>query len=762
MSQDKPLPQTMKEAECDLVMKGGITSGIVYPRAIYKLAQHYRFRCIGGTSAGAIAAAAAAAAELGRQRDKHPDVSANRPPGEETGTKVAGPTGFEALKSISDALAQDQNLLKLFQPYEETAPLCRTLLYLSEQGLFKWNTPVPPSSDPPGTQQPSIQEQAPASGTMHDSPPALPSPRLLQLANRFFRVPPAVQWGVRFWEGLLRGLATYDQPRFGAGRAQGQAAGTVLGLGVGALSGAWFGVIFTLGMAFGEAPGALELVTGAAIVLVGGAVLGSLGGRWLGARVGGPLKSLRGIARMVWTKVPEQHFFGLCGGLTVDQKGHSESAPVSHQLGFTDWLHQSLNQMAGLDPNGPPLTFGQLRAHQIQLRMLTSNLSHGQPYELPFPVQRFLFRKSEMCKLFPSIVVEHMITPPLRGDLDLSGLEDYYLFPPADELPVVVAVRMSLSFPLLLSAIPLHTIDRAVFAGNPPPYRPNKCDLQLNWFSDGGLCSNFPIHFFDAWMPGRPTFGINLTTANAEAQQTGDGQPGLLSERHYSQTGLTTDAVAASARLSPVDPCATQPAYLREASDPLGSALEWQTVDGLVGFGRIMLHTAQNYRDNQQARLPGYRERIAQIRLHPSQGGLNLAMDRKTIQTMQDYGTQAAEQILTKFKFDQHQWIRMRVLLDQLEERLYDAKEELQESYLEDLFNKQMDARQGGMPYPDDCDETWRQQAWERLYPLVQMVAEWAKLRPGDPLPEDYDEFAGFFTRAETEPRPELRVTARS
>jgi hypothetical protein len=45
-----------EKLECDLVMRGGITSGIVYPRAIAKLAKTYNFRSIGGTSAGAIAA----------------------------------------------------------------------------------------------------------------------------------------------------------------------------------------------------------------------------------------------------------------------------------------------------------------------------------------------------------------------------------------------------------------------------------------------------------------------------------------------------------------------------------------------------------------------------------------------------------------------------------------------------------------------------------------------------------------------------------
>ena len=52
--------------ECDIVMKGGITSGVVYPLAVVELSNTYRFRNIGGTSTGAIAAAATAAAELGR------------------------------------------------------------------------------------------------------------------------------------------------------------------------------------------------------------------------------------------------------------------------------------------------------------------------------------------------------------------------------------------------------------------------------------------------------------------------------------------------------------------------------------------------------------------------------------------------------------------------------------------------------------------------------------------------------------------------
>ena len=66
-------PNELKK--CDIVMKGGITSGIVYPALVCKLAERYQFKSIGGTSAGAIAASLTAAAEYARRvrpGDKNP------------------------------------------------------------------------------------------------------------------------------------------------------------------------------------------------------------------------------------------------------------------------------------------------------------------------------------------------------------------------------------------------------------------------------------------------------------------------------------------------------------------------------------------------------------------------------------------------------------------------------------------------------------------------------------------------------------------
>jgi hypothetical protein len=63
-----PLVPTESPAmQCDVIMKGGITSGVVYPWAIAEFARTYRLHGLGGASAGAIGAALGAAAEFGRQ-----------------------------------------------------------------------------------------------------------------------------------------------------------------------------------------------------------------------------------------------------------------------------------------------------------------------------------------------------------------------------------------------------------------------------------------------------------------------------------------------------------------------------------------------------------------------------------------------------------------------------------------------------------------------------------------------------------------------
>ena len=107
--------------ECDLVMRGGIASGIVYPRAVAKLAKTYNFRSIGGTSAGAIAAAATAAAQFG----------ANNGDGRFQ-------TIYELPKKLAELRDDKPTLERLFQPRPGTSRLFNLLMSgLEREGKLK-------------------------------------------------------------------------------------------------------------------------------------------------------------------------------------------------------------------------------------------------------------------------------------------------------------------------------------------------------------------------------------------------------------------------------------------------------------------------------------------------------------------------------------------------------------------------------------------------------------------------------------------------
>jgi hypothetical protein len=106
--------------DCDIVMAGGVTSGIIYPGAVAMIARKYRFRSIGGTSVGAIAAAVTAAAEYGRRTGKNPDA-------------------FKLVASLPKTLGEvasdgHTRLFHLFTPEPTTAPLLALVTPLFAQG----------------------------------------------------------------------------------------------------------------------------------------------------------------------------------------------------------------------------------------------------------------------------------------------------------------------------------------------------------------------------------------------------------------------------------------------------------------------------------------------------------------------------------------------------------------------------------------------------------------------------------------------------
>ncbi len=383
---------------------------------------------------------------------------------------------------------------------------------------------------------------------------------------------------------------------------------------------------------------------------------------WIPITILALIGALAGLAIGIYRclgKAVVDNGFGLCRGYTKPEAG--EGDPMENDE-LTLWLSRLINRLAGLAPDGPPLTFGQLwnakgfppawlqstakRVKSINLQMMTTNVTHGRPYTLPFddPQARIFFAPEDLEKYLPGSVLTWMVehaAPYVPQPSDPAQLRiGLFQMPASEDLPVVVAARLSLSFPFLISAVPLYAIDYEAPRGE---RRFARC-----WFSDGGISSNFPVHLFDSLLPRWPTFGMKL-----------EGFPRTYTDRIY------------------------MPHRNEE-----GGGDAWNRFDTKAqGFGRFTgflsaIHDSMmNWNDNTLARSPGYRDRIARIRLKDDEGGMNLNMDEKRITTLSDLGALAANEINSRFVNDapvlphnthmgweNHMWIRLRSLIAILEE----------------------------------------------------------------------------------------------
>lgn len=512
--------------ECDVVMKGGITSGVVYPRALATLSRTYRLRGLGGASAGAIGAAAGAAAEHGRESG-----------------------AFERLAQLPDQLG-DGRLMALFQARRDTRPMLRLMLAATSS----------------------------ASG-----------PNWLRILRKVAKI---------LW-ALLRS--------------------------------------FPLAALVGLAPGIAAIVFGATQSGAERTVIIALGA--LVALVG--ITVLLAI-RVVWvlTKKVTANNFGICTGLSTDP---------SNGPGFTDWLAEQIDDLAGRSGRGP-LTFGQLwtgtdkaypvppEERAVDLRMVTTCLSESQPFEMPSVQGRYYFDAAEWRDLFPKSVVDHLVAHEREGGAEenaglVGNPPPLTRMPMPEDLPVIVATRMSLSFPLLISAIPMWTIDR----------RSN--EWVKVWFTDGGLCNNFPVQMFDAALPTRPTFMIDLGRFTCDD----DEHPGDEAENIRYATSN------------------------RSGIAPRVAAIPHTGLKAVTGFAGQAFNSARNWPDVSQLDQPGYRDRIVEVRQTKEQGGMNLDMKGPTIGRLADRGEAAASAMVSQFNepqyrdkftgWDNHRWIRYRAAL---------------------------------------------------------------------------------------------------
>jgi hypothetical protein len=353
-----------------------------------------------------------------------------------------------------------------------------------------------------------------------------------------------------------------------------------------------------------------------------------------GAIFGSALK----LGAVVFRELPKNGFGMVKGAVTEEPVGNKRPELAA---ALCSWLAGELERTAGLEAKKTPLTFGMLwdprreRAatdkppaeRAVNLEMITTSLTIGRPFRFPCSTAGFYFREDDLKGYFPKHVIEWMVAHPRDGATPVPGVLP---LPAISDLPVIVATRLSLSFPILLSAVPLYAIDRTA---EPENQTAVKC-----WFSDGGICSNFPITLFDTPLPRWPTLAINL---GPWTQQTPD-------------TGVYMPLRNEDGRLKPFS--------------PIGS---------LVSFVSTIIFTMQNWNDDVQSTLSGFRDRIATISLRANEGGLNLEMSPETVDTLKKRGLLAGQMLRERFdqpsnlegpdvamNWENHRWLRYRTTMD--------------------------------------------------------------------------------------------------
>ena len=129
---DAEVRQAYCDSSIDITMRGGTTSGVVYPMAVCELAREYRLRNIGGASAGAIAAAASAAAEAGRSVTPEEPAEIPDDAARSQGHVRAGFAGFADcmawLAQVDDPGTDEFRVGQLFRPTQPSLPLFRLVV----------------------------------------------------------------------------------------------------------------------------------------------------------------------------------------------------------------------------------------------------------------------------------------------------------------------------------------------------------------------------------------------------------------------------------------------------------------------------------------------------------------------------------------------------------------------------------------------------------------------------------------------------------
>ncbi len=371
---------------------------------------------------------------------------------------------------------------------------------------------------------------------------------------------------------------------------------------------------------------------------------------------------------------------GLCAG-TRGTAIRQDMETLRREGALADWLHAEIQRVAGRSvgrvPVGVPadqvpladrpLTMGDLwgeaeGAREIDLLLTTTNLTQQVAHRFPFLEKtrnRLFFKPETLAKVVPPDVVAWMVASARKPEAHWPQAEPGFLWlPEPRHLPVLLGVRLSLSFPGLIAAVPLYARDREA------PARPDKVFAPRRaWFSDGGITSNFPITLFDAPLPGHPTFCITLRDATAAEAARAAGAP-------------PPSGAKAGASINPL-------VIMAENNSQEMAPRFLSKDDTLAGFVSAILDTARNAQENELMLQPGQRDRIVHVLTRAGEGGLNLDMADSVITTLSARGADAARLMLARFPpegpdpaagitldWRNHRWVRFRALMAAMERLL--------------------------------------------------------------------------------------------
>jgi len=490
----------------------------------------------------------------------------------------------------------------------------------------------------------------------------------------------------------------------------------------------------------------------AALVLGLGALLGTSDWRgWsVAALLAGALAACVWTAFIIWRDIrgAADADYGLCSG--QEREHGAEHAPL------TPWLHELLQDIAGLPPDRP-LTFADLHtapggpretlgdaspagARSIDLCVFTACITQGRPLLLPLREDDppLYFRPRELRRLFPGEVVDAMKKRHLRQPGSAAAAieprriktaataandpeeEDLWELPRL-ELPVLVAARMSVSFPVLFSAVPLWQ------------RTPDGTHFRRLLFADGGLCSNFPIHLFDSPIPAWPTFGVALFDGGGEYSL----HPEWITSRVHvpqSHRELRSD------RTSTFD----------QRPEPLGRVL---------GFAGAIFTTMKDWNDALLAELPGVRERVAEVALPDNIGGLNILMDAEQIECLALLGGEVARKLLARYAvpagsgsqapgWREHRWVRFNVLSECLQQSLIGLSRAAQHARHAEPLREQIHSATQAPPLAGADERALQRAQAAALERTLDALLQIERALTPRPLDQPYQPV----------PRPELRI----